>query len=105
MKCLRMCLWLMIHNIHKPICKNCIHYISSEQGKCKLFGEMDLVTGKIKHESAEICRIYDWRCGQDGEHFEFEPDFKIRFLINHENEIKIIFSVLMYLIIMNYHII
>jgi hypothetical protein len=62
-----------IKNIDLPICVNCVHFIKHDSlpsieiyGKCKKFGEMNLVTGSIEYEFATVCRIYDKKCGKNG---------------------------------------
>lgn len=67
-------LLLMIHNLNYPICRNCIHYIPEKNG-CALFGSQDVVNGLMVYESAEVCRVNDWKCGMSGTHYEFEPNF------------------------------
>lgn len=62
------------------LCKNCKHFlpttfggnldIENNFGKCDLYGKINLVTGKIEHEYAEIVRKYDDMCGINGTYFE-----------------------------------
>jgi Pyruvate/2-oxoacid:ferredoxin oxidoreductase delta subunit len=57
-----------IRNTDLPICKNCVHFIPDETnypydplpddnyGKCKKFGELNLVKGTIEYDVAKECR-------------------------------------------------
>ena len=59
-----------IKNIHLPSCNNCFYYVpsmSSKHGKCKKFGEKDIVTGKITYENAYACRSS--MCGESAHYF------------------------------------
>lgn len=55
-----------------PIIKSIYYYNPSNIifGKCKLFGEMNKLTGKMENEYAVICRSYDTKCGIKGKYFE-----------------------------------
>jgi len=72
-----------IKNTDMPSCVNCVHFIEpkmvleSEQsivlfGKCKLFGDKNLVTGKIDYKFASDCRHSKSGelCGVDGKYFD-----------------------------------
>lgn len=67
----------VIRNLNKPICANCIHYISDGNhpnsfvfAKCKLFGHMDVVTGSITYEYVSVPRRNDAKCGVNGTFYE-----------------------------------
>jgi hypothetical protein len=75
---------LFIRNKELPICLNCVHFIehknnypydpipSDEQhGKCKKFGEVNLITGMIKYDLAKDCRLNANACGKGG--VEYKP--------------------------------
>jgi hypothetical protein len=38
--------------------------------KCYRFGKADLVTGIIKYDYADICRLYPDMCGVEGKYFD-----------------------------------
>ena len=53
------------------LCKNCAHFQKDglhklELGKCTKYGTVHLVSGKVKHEFAEIARKYSCK-GNDFE--------------------------------------
>ena len=67
---------IFIKNTELPICSSCLHFIehtnnypydsipSNEQyGKCKKFGEVNLVTGVIEYDFANNCRLNNTKCG------------------------------------------
>lgn len=66
-----------IRNKQLPICTECLHFIehtnnypydpisSNERyGKCKKFGEINMITGLIEHDLAIDCRLNDDKCGK-----------------------------------------
>jgi hypothetical protein len=65
---------MFIKNIDKPLCKDCKYfkydpiYNDYNYGKCGLFGNKNLVTGKITFEDATISRQFD--CGINATYFE-----------------------------------
>jgi len=70
-----------IENNNLPPCINCIHFIEyknknsllddiSSYGKCKLFGEKNIVSGQINYSFASFCRDNNKQCGLDGKYFE-----------------------------------
>ena len=73
---------LLIENIKPPTCANCVHFmkysyihssrgdVNQELGKCKLFGEKNLVSGIITYDYASVCRISEKKCGIEGKHYE-----------------------------------
>ncbi len=63
-----------IKNMDKPVCKDCKYfkydpiYNDYNYGKCGVFGNKNLVTGKITFEDVVTARRTD--CGTDGTYFE-----------------------------------
>ena len=53
----------------KKICKDCKYFIDNTN-KCKKYGEIDLVTGKVTNDLASNVRINKNYCGEDGIYFE-----------------------------------
>lgn len=73
---------IFIRNQKLPICSNCIHFIehktnypydplSSDKlyGKCKKFGEVNIVTGIYEYDFASLCRDNINKCGKYGSHY------------------------------------
>jgi len=71
-----------IRNKELPICSNCLYFIehknnypydpipSNERyGKCKKFGEVNMITGEIEYDLASNCRFNDSKCGKFGSEF------------------------------------
>ena len=71
-----------IRNKTVPICSNCLHFIehtnnypydpiptNENYGRCKKFGEMNMVTGNIDYDLASICRFNNSKCGKFGLEF------------------------------------
>jgi len=71
-----------IRNKGLPICFNCSHFIahtnnypydpipSNERyGRCKKFGEVDMISGVIEYDLASYCRLDDNKCGKLGSEF------------------------------------
>jgi hypothetical protein len=52
------------------LCKNCIHhrFDSYNMSVCSLFGQVNLINGKIKYESCNVLRSVD--CGIDGIYYQ-----------------------------------
>ena len=72
-----MCLKPKIENMDNPICIRCKNYIEYfkdnkclDLGKCKFFGEKNLVTGEYRYEFAEVCRQSEYKCGIKGKYFQ-----------------------------------
>ena len=76
---------IFIRNKALPICSNCVHFIehtnnypydpipSNERyGKCKKFGEVNMITGVIEYDLASTCRINDNKCGIFGSEFTYK---------------------------------
>ena len=70
---------IFIRNRELPICSNCLHFIEhtnnypydsipsdEKYGKCKKFGEVNLVTGVIEYDFARTCRLDMNKCGNSG---------------------------------------
>ena len=70
---------IFIRNRDLSICSNCLHFIehtnnypydsipSNEQyGRCKKFGEVNLITGVIEYDLAKNCRLNVSKCGKLG---------------------------------------
>ena len=66
-----------IRNKELPICSKCVHFIehtnnypydpipsNEKYGKCKKFGEINMITGSIEHDLASDCRLNDSKCGK-----------------------------------------
>jgi len=58
----------------KSLCINCKHFIpnvpyNSLLGRCKMFGDVDLITGDISYNTASLCRKYDHFCGKNAKYF------------------------------------
>lgn len=79
-------------NNDSPICKKCIHFIpvkflgcSKEEkiyyGKCKLYGNKNILSGKINYEFASIAREY-YSCGYEGKNYIYDPYYKIKLFSN-----------------------
>lgn len=57
-------------------CVTCKHFIRDHPaidprlGKCKLFGEMDMVSGLVRYDFAMDCRLYDEKCGAKAQYYE-----------------------------------
>lgn len=73
---------IFIRNRGLSICSNCLYFIehtnkypydpipSDEQyGRCKKFGEVNLITGAIEHDLARNCRLNVSKCGNLGSEY------------------------------------
>ena len=73
---------IFIRNRGLSICSNCLHFIehtnkypydpipSDEQyGRCKKFGEVNLITGVIEYDLAKNCRLNVSKCGNFGSEY------------------------------------
>ena len=73
---------VFIRNKELPICSKCLHFIehtnnypydpmpSNEQhGRCKKFGEVNLITGAIDYDLARNCRLNVSKCGNFGSEY------------------------------------
>lgn len=86
-----------IVNAKYPNCVNCVHYIppdfeysSKYYGKCKKYGEMNIITGEINHDFTEKCRKSDTMCGVEGKHFVEEPNVQMKKLCHYLNITKLL---------------
>jgi hypothetical protein len=59
----------------KKICRDCRHYIANEH-KCRLFGDVNIVSGKEYYDDARDARRDDNKCGDAANKFE-ENHYKI----------------------------
>jgi hypothetical protein len=79
---------IYIRNKELPICSNCSYFIehknnypydaipSDEQyGRCKTFGEVNLITGVIDYDLARNCRLTDNKCGKLGSEYSNKPNY------------------------------
>lgn len=68
----------IIRNTDLPVCSNCSHFIQHENnypydavpsdklyGRCKKFGEINIITGSIEYDFAKNCRDDNKKCGKD----------------------------------------
>ena len=73
---------IFIRNKELPICSNCLHFIEHKNnypydpipcdklyGRCKKFGEKNLITGAIEYDLARNCRFNVRKCGHFGSEF------------------------------------
>jgi hypothetical protein len=67
-----------VRNLKYPACANCAHFINDTisviYSRCKMFGEMDLVSGKIKYDFADFSRGPNQPCGITGKLFQKKVD-------------------------------
>ena len=67
-----------VRNLKYPACANCAHFIDDTThityARCKMFGEMDLVSGKIKYKFADFSRGPYQPCGITGKLFQKKVD-------------------------------
>ena len=73
---------IFIRNLELPSCLNCLHFIkhtnnypydpvpsNTEYGMCKMFGEMNMITGAIEYDYAKHCREDNSKCGKLGSEY------------------------------------
>jgi len=73
---------IFIRNQELPICTNCVHFMEhtnnypydpipcdTQYGKCKKFGEVNLITGSIEYDLASHCRLNMNKCGDYGSEY------------------------------------
>jgi Pyruvate/2-oxoacid:ferredoxin oxidoreductase delta subunit len=58
----------------KKLCINCKHFIA-DKNECAIFGDTDLVSGKIDYKYAKSCRNDDKKCGETAIYYE-ENNYK-----------------------------
>lgn len=73
---------IFIRNMELPTCSSCVHFIEhtnnypydpipsdEKYGKCKKFGEVNLITGVIQYDLASNCRLNNDKCGNLGSEY------------------------------------
>jgi hypothetical protein len=73
---------IFIRNKNLPICSKCLHFIehtnnypydplpnNEQHGKCKKFGQVNIITGAIEYDLASFCRLKDSKCGNIGSEY------------------------------------
>ncbi len=73
---------IFIRNRGLSICSNCLHFIEhtnkypydpiptdEQYGRCKKFGEVNLITGVIEYDLAKNCRLNVSKCGNFGSEY------------------------------------
>jgi hypothetical protein len=70
-----------IRNKELPICSTCVQFIEhtnnypydpipcNKQGRCKKFGEVNMITGAIEYDFANDCRFNENKCGKFGSEY------------------------------------
>jgi len=71
-----------IRNTELPICSKCIHFIEhtnnypydpipsdKQYGRCKKFGQVNMITGEIEYDLARDSRLNDNKCGHVGSEY------------------------------------
>ena len=71
-----------IKNKELPICSTCLHFLEhknnypydpvpsdTQYGRCKKFGEVNLITGAIEYELARNSRLNARECGKAGSEY------------------------------------
>ena len=78
---------VFIRNKTLPICSTCVNFIEhtnnypydpipsdKEYGKCRKFGEINVITGTIDHDLANDCRLDANKCGYVGVEYTKKND-------------------------------
>jgi len=73
---------IFIRNKELPICSKCLHFIEhtnnypydpipsdKQYGRCKKFGEINMITGEIEYDLARNSRLNDSKCGKIGSEY------------------------------------
>jgi hypothetical protein len=68
---------LFVKNTTFKICKKCVNFIEDKSndpddtlfGRCKMFGEQNIITGEVENDNASLCRYDNTKCGIDGKYF------------------------------------
>ena len=81
---------IFIRNKDLPICSKCLYFIeytnnypydpipsNERHGRCKKFGEVNMISGEIEYDLASNCRLNDNKCGKFG--LEFTEKKKIKY--------------------------
>ena len=58
-----------IKYIKLPVCANCSFFVA-KQYRCAKFGEMNIITGKIAYVTADMARLTENMCGNNGRYFD-----------------------------------
>ena len=65
-----------IKNSEYPVCKDCCYYVKDDKfpndtllSKCSLFGEQDIISGKVTNYYVDRVRNTDKLCGINGKFF------------------------------------
>ena len=64
-----------IHSTVPKLCKDCKHYIGDNR-ECRIFNDVDVVTGKVTYDYAKLVRGDEKKCGESATYFE-ENRFKL----------------------------
>lgn len=77
---------IFVRNTNLLICLNCIHFIEhtnnypydslpsdEKSGKCKKFGEVNIITGSIEYDFAKNCRDDNNKCEKTGSEYNKKP--------------------------------
>jgi len=78
---------LFIRNKEFPVCSNCLYYIehtnnypydslpdNKKHGKCKKFGEVNIITGVIEYDFANDCRNNMNKCGKNALEYTYKQN-------------------------------
>lgn len=70
---------IFIRNRNFPVCSKCLYFIehtnnypydpipnNEQHGRCKKFGEVNMITGAIEYDLASDCRLNVTKCGKFG---------------------------------------
>lgn len=70
---------IFIRNTELPICSKCLHFIehtnnypipcNKQYGRCKKFGQTNMITGEIEYDLAKQSRSDDNKCGRFGSEY------------------------------------
>ena len=73
---------IFIRNTKLPICSKCLHFIEhtnnypydpipndKQYGRCKKFGQINMITGEIEYDLASDCRLNLSKCGKFGSEY------------------------------------
>jgi hypothetical protein len=73
---------IFIRNKELPKCSKCVHFIEhtnnypydpiprdDQYGRCKKFGEENMITGVIEYDLASSCRLDVNKCGKSGSEY------------------------------------
>jgi len=58
----------------KKLCINCKHFLQDKR-ECAIFGDTDLITGKMDYKYASSCRNDEKKCGEEATYYE-ENNYK-----------------------------